>query len=44
MRESQGKSSEIQLAVFEFLRHWMILSGQPDTNVSFLVLIVSAFK
>ena len=43
MRESQGKSSGMP-ALFEFLRDWMILPGQTDTNVSFVVWSVSAFK
>ena len=34
MRESQGKSSGMP-ALFEFLRDWVILPGQTDTNVSF---------
>ena len=36
MRESQGKSGGMP-ALFEFLRDWMILPGQTDTNVSFVV-------
>ena len=36
MRESQGKGSGMP-ALFEFLRDWMILLGQTDTNVSLAV-------
>ena len=36
MRESQGKSSGMP-ALFEFLRDWMILPEQTDTNASFAV-------
>ena len=43
MRESQGKSSGMP-ALFEFLRDWVILPGQTDTNVSFALWSVSAFK